>query len=101
MIRSASPRPPFGDVARRFRRCCEHGCDPPLGRHAVLSESGIDQEAEAADELAASIGVRVVDPGEWLTQDCDVLAPCAVGRVIDAHGVDQIRASLVCGAAND
>jgi leucine dehydrogenase len=46
-------------------------------------------------------GAREVPVGAILTEPCDVLAPCALGAVLDARSVPTLRAALVCGAANN
>lgn len=60
-----------------------------------------DTEADRARALAAAVGGEVADADEILELDVDVVAPCAVGGVIDDHVVRKIRAWAVCGAANN
>jgi glutamate dehydrogenase/leucine dehydrogenase len=45
--------------------------------------------------------VEVVAPEAILTVECDVLAPCGPPGVIGLERVDQLRCSVVCGAANN
>ena len=40
-------------------------------------------------------------PEEALLADVDVLAPCALGGVLDESTVPALRARIVCGAANN
>ncbi len=40
-------------------------------------------------------------PDEALLADVDVLAPCALGGVLDEASVPALRARIVCGAANN
>jgi leucine dehydrogenase len=42
-----------------------------------------------------------MDPREAILADCDVLAPCALGGVIDAATAERLRCAIVCGAANN
>tara|TARA_R100000005_G_C5003695_1_gene212222 strand:+ start:1987 stop:3084 length:1098 start_codon:yes stop_codon:yes gene_type:complete len=51
----------------------------------------------ASDEL----GVLPVDPAEILSLEVDVLAPCAMGAVLNARSIDSLRAGIVAGAANN
>ena len=52
--------------------------------------------------LAAELpGAAWADPVEALVADVDVLAPCALGGVLDEHTVPRVRARVVCGAANN
>jgi len=67
-----------------------------------------DPSAEACDALArahpgAPLEVRTVPPGDAgiLFEACDVLAPCALGGVLDAKTIPGVRATLVCGSANN
>ncbi len=51
-----------------------------------------------ADHLGAT---WIDDPAEAITSDCDVLAPCALGGVIDEATVPRLRCRVICGAANN
>lgn len=44
-----------------------------------------------------------VSPGDngILEADCDILSPCATGAVLNPHTVPNIRAKIICGAANN
>jgi leucine dehydrogenase len=72
----------------------------------ALADAGVelvlvDVERARAEDLAAELGAEVGSADEFLELDVDVLAPCAVGGVIDASAAGQIRAWAVCGAANN
>jgi leucine dehydrogenase len=43
----------------------------------------------------------VVDDEGLFAADCDVLAPCAVGAVINPRTIERIRAPIIAGAANN
>jgi leucine dehydrogenase len=60
-----------------------------------------DVDSAAAERLAAATGGNVIDPGAVLTEAVDIVAPCAVGGVLDANSSRGIRAWAVCGAANN
>lgn len=60
-----------------------------------------DVDAGRAARVAEEVGASVCRPDEVLTADVDVLAPCAIGRVIDERAARALRAWAVCGAAND
>ncbi len=51
----------------------------------------------ARDEL----GLEPVPIGELITVDCDVLAPCALGAVLNASTIPELRCRIVAGAANN
>ena len=50
---------------------------------------------------AAALGCAVCEPSSVLTQEVDIVAPCAVGGVITTDNVGRLRAWAVCGAANN
>jgi leucine dehydrogenase len=52
-------------------------------------------------EAAAKFGARVVDADTILFEPVDVLAPCALGAVLDRFVVERVQASIVAGAANN
>jgi len=60
-----------------------------------------DVDAEKAASVAQAIGATVVSPGDILDQAVDILAPCAVGGVIDAKNAATLRCRAVVGAANN
>ena len=60
-----------------------------------------DRRTERAEALAAELGVQPVDEDEILFADVDVLAPCALGAVINDDTVPKLRCRVVAGAANN
>jgi glutamate dehydrogenase/leucine dehydrogenase len=60
-----------------------------------------DLSAERAGEVAARVGGEVVAAEDALTTPCDVLAPCAVGGILDAESIPRLRCRIVAGAANN
>lgn len=60
-----------------------------------------DVREAKTQEAVARFHARVLGVDEVLTEPCDVLAPCALGAVLDAASVGDIRASIICGAANN
>jgi leucine dehydrogenase len=46
-------------------------------------------------------GIRVVSPDAALTTECDVLAPCAVGGILNAETIPHLRCKAVAGGANN
>ncbi|PTL54405.1 Glu/Leu/Phe/Val family dehydrogenase [Paraconexibacter algicola] len=55
----------------------------------------------ARREDAARLGARWIASGRALTAPVDVLAPCALGGVLDADAVAALQAPVVAGAANN
>jgi leucine dehydrogenase len=63
-----------------------------LARATVLA-SDVDPERTE--------GYTAVAPADVIGTDCDVYAPCAGGGTITAETVEQLRCSIVAGAANN
>jgi leucine dehydrogenase len=74
---------------------CRHLHD--AGAQLVIA----DADGAAAAMIAAECGARVVGTEEILFVDADVVAPCALGAILDDHTIPRIRAGIVCGAANN
>jgi leucine dehydrogenase len=60
-----------------------------------------DLDRERVERACHDLGARAATPDEIVFQDVDVLAPCALGGVIDAQAVPKLRARLIAGAANN
>jgi leucine dehydrogenase len=57
---------------------------------------------EAKREIARELpNTRWMDPTTAVLADVDIVAPCALGGVVDGHNVDRLRCAIVCGAANN
>ncbi|MFQ5547037.1 MAG: Leu/Phe/Val dehydrogenase [Woeseia sp.] len=76
-----------------------HLCRYLAGAGANLVVTDIDESRvrRVCDEFAAS----AVPPEGILTQDADVLAPCALGAVLNEQSIPQLRVSIVAGGANN
>jgi leucine dehydrogenase len=70
-----------------------------------LAEAGarltITDVVHARRALAEELGAQWAAPEEILTADVDVLAPCALGGILDHDTVPALRARVVAGAANN
>ena len=60
-----------------------------------------DADADRARGVAAELGAIAVDPSRILAADVDVFSPCALGAVLDAHSIADLKAGIVVGAANN
>ncbi|HUF56457.1 MAG TPA: Glu/Leu/Phe/Val dehydrogenase dimerization domain-containing protein, partial [Thermohalobaculum sp.] len=60
-----------------------------------------DIRAEAVARMVVELGAEAVEPEDAHRTDCDVFAPCALGAVLNARSIPEIRARIVCGAANN
>ncbi len=71
-----------------------------------LSEAGAklivaDLEEERVAETVRRFGARAADPETILASDCDVVAPCALGAVLNDDSIAALKATVVAGAANN
>ncbi len=110
-------------VARGLRRCIESAatvkgrtldglCVAVQGAGAIggaaareLAAHGArvlvaDTDADRARAVADATGAQVVDAAGVLLSEADVIAPCAVGGVVNRDVAARLSAWCVCGAAN-
>jgi leucine dehydrogenase len=60
-----------------------------------------DSNEQAVLRCAHEFGAARVAPQHVFDVECDVFSPCALGGVINSQTVKRIKASIVCGAANN
>jgi leucine dehydrogenase len=60
-----------------------------------------DVRPEAVRRMVDDHGVEAVEVDEALTADADILAPCALGGVLNETSIPRLRCRIVCGAANN
>jgi leucine dehydrogenase len=60
-----------------------------------------DVDPERAAALAAELGGAVVAADDAVGADCDVLAPCALGAVVDDATLPALRCRVIAGSANN
>jgi leucine dehydrogenase len=82
----------LGNVGRHVARMLH-----AEGARLVVADVRVDRVRTAVDEF----GAEVVPVDDVLLADVDVVCPCAAGRVITEAVVDQLKARLVVGAANN
>lgn len=81
----------LGHVGSRVaKRCAKAG--------ARLVVSDID---EGKRRFAEELGAGWASPSEALELDVDVVAPCALGGVLDHETVPRLRCRIIAGAANN
>ncbi len=96
----------FGTDDLSGRRVAVIGLGSVGGRLAeMLAEGGaqlvvadVDQSKRA---LADRLGAEWTDPLSAMTADVDVLAPCALGGVLNDDTVPALRCKAIAGAANN
>jgi leucine dehydrogenase len=67
------------------------------GAKLIVSDVDREKVRRTVDEF----GARAVAPGAIYGVKADVLAPCALGAVINDQTVRVLRVAIVCGAANN
>src|SRR6202035_577726 len=103
----AAARWQFGDAALAGKRVAVQGLGN-VGYHLAtyLKEEGAelvaaDLDGEATERAKAELGAEIVAPDEILGVECDIVAPCALGAVLNPTSIPRLRAKIVAGAANN
>jgi leucine dehydrogenase len=96
----------FGSPSLEGRSVAVVGTGSVGGRLAeLLAEGGAQLVLADIDErrraLADRLGARWTDPESALTAGVDVLAPCALGGVLDEDTVPLLGCRAIAGAANN
>jgi leucine dehydrogenase len=60
-----------------------------------------DVFTERADALTRELGLEAIAPDASFATRCDILAPCALGGVLDNDTIPRLRCRAVVGAANN
>ncbi|MGH8299205.1 MAG: Glu/Leu/Phe/Val dehydrogenase dimerization domain-containing protein [Steroidobacteraceae bacterium] len=60
-----------------------------------------DPRPAAVQRVCQELAAQQVPVDSILSQDVDVLAPCALGAVLDARSISTLRARVIAGAANN
>lgn len=79
-----------------------------VGYHlcTALHEAGArlvvaDIDPSRVERAQKAFNAQTATTEEILFQDVDVLAPCALGGILNEHSIPQLRARIVAGAANN
>jgi leucine dehydrogenase len=96
-----------GDLTLAGKRVVVDGVGH-VGSHLarLLAEAGArvavaDVNPERVDAVAREIGAETLLVEQAIEEPCDVLAPCALGGVLNAATIPRLRCRAVCGAANN
>ena len=60
-----------------------------------------DPDPSRRDRLAHILDAKVVSVDGFMRVEADIMAPCALGGIFDERAVEQLKAKLICGAANN
>ena len=80
------------------------GVGYPLCRQLAAEGASLrvaDARPAVAQRVCEELGAQQVAADAILSQDVDVLAPCALGAVLDASSIPSVRARVIAGAANN
>ncbi|MGH8645698.1 MAG: Glu/Leu/Phe/Val dehydrogenase dimerization domain-containing protein [Gammaproteobacteria bacterium] len=77
--------------------CYLAGALADLGANLIVT----DLSKTVVERVAQRFNAEIVNPDAIWDVDCDVLAPCALGGVIDFHTARRIKARIVAGSANN
>ncbi|MBE9539728.1 MAG: Glu/Leu/Phe/Val dehydrogenase [Proteobacteria bacterium] len=75
-----------------------------LARYLVADGAtvyGADVNRANLEKAVKELGVKAVGVSEILSMEVDILAPCAMGAVLNDESIPCIRAGIVAGAANN
>ena len=72
----------------------------------LLGEAGArllvaDVNRDNLSHVGDTTDVTAVPPRDILFQDVDIIAPCALGNVLNSESIPRIRAKVIAGAANN
>lgn len=62
---------------------------------------GSDIDPERVQKATEDFDIETVDSDEILEVNCDILAPCALGAILNRTSIPRLRCSIVAGAANN
>jgi glutamate dehydrogenase/leucine dehydrogenase len=100
-LRAAGLGSDFADVRVAVQGCGKVG----LGLIARLVQAGAQVLAADTDEVgvnaARTAGAQIVSPDEILAVQAEVLAPCAVGAVLNERSIPGLRCQVIAGGANN
>ncbi len=60
-----------------------------------------DLREQTVEGAVQEFGAKPVEPDEVLSLPCDILAPCALGAVVNDTSLSDFRCSIIAGSANN
>ena len=107
MAIKASSMEKFGSDSLKGKRIAVQGLGN-VGSNLVryLKEEGAeiivsDIDQARVKENCEKFAVKAVNPDEILFQECDILAPCAMGAIVNDNTITKIKAKVIAGGANN
>ena len=103
----ASAQEKWGNDELKGKRVAVQGLGN-VGSHLVkyLVEAGADVivsdiDSEKVKRHVSQFKVKETSPDKILFEACDILAPCALGAIVNDQSLPQIKAKVICGGANN
>lgn len=103
----AAVRWKFGDPSLKGRVVAIQGLGS-VGFHLAgyLADEGArilgsDIDEDRVEQAHEELGLEPLPTGEVIEAECDILAPCAMGAVLNENSVPRLRCQIVAGAANN
>jgi leucine dehydrogenase len=60
-----------------------------------------DLDKDKVHDLALKDGAKEIHPDKYIDVECDILAPCALGGILNKDSIPRLRCKAVAGAANN
>jgi leucine dehydrogenase len=60
-----------------------------------------DKDPQIAHDHAVLYGAQVIDPKDYMSVRCDILAPCAMGGIINNQTIHKLHCKAIAGSANN
>ncbi len=101
-VRYALGRDDLGGLTIAIQGAGAVGAD--LARRLALEGAKLliaDIDPARAAQVAAAYGGTIVPVDKILQVEADVLAPCALGAILNDLTIPMIKAKIICGAANN
>ncbi|MHA7840733.1 MAG: Leu/Phe/Val dehydrogenase [Gammaproteobacteria bacterium] len=82
----------LGAVGYDLVRLCHEA-----GAHCLVT----DIDNLAVQRCVKELGATAIAPEDYFATECDILAPCALGGILNDDTIPQLRAPIVAGSANN
>jgi leucine dehydrogenase len=103
----ASAKEKFGTDSLKGMRIAVQGLGN-VGSNLVkyLKEEGAeiivaDIDMARTKKISETMGAKAVSPDEILFQECDILAPCAMGAIVNDQSITKFKTKVIAGGANN
>ena len=81
-----------------FGKVASHLCEHLMEEDTRIVVTDVFDDAL---DRARDWGLEVTTPDAILTRECDILAPCALGGVLNPQTIPQLKCRVVAGGANN